>query len=72
MVMALKKIHPHACSKLLYACPWQSVCLCSFSVVIGQEGEQTEAPYDVKWSQSAFVCGGWLNDAQVYVNRLQF
>lgn len=26
----------------------------------------------MKYSQSAFVCGGWLNDAQVYVSRLQF
>lgn len=26
----------------------------------------------MKYSQSAFVCGAWLNDAQVYVNRLQF
>lgn len=26
----------------------------------------------MKYSQSAFVGGGWLNYAQVYVNRLQF
>lgn len=71
MEMVLKKVQPHACSKLLCALPRQSVCLCSFSAVICQE-EQPKGPYCMKYSQSAFVCGGWLSDPQVYVNRLQF
>lgn len=67
-----KKMQPYKYSKLPRVLTWQSVYFCSFGAVNCQEGEQTKAPYCMKYSQSSFVCGSFFYDTQVYADRLQF